>query len=216
MVFCRNLLIYLHADAKRIAMDAVRRLLASGGTLVVGHAEAAIAREHGFAPIGGAGAFAFAEAVSRPAPHAVLDRRDGGRVGSRPPRSPEPKGAGARSAGAPEASAAPGPADVESALSRAGRLADAGHLQEALEMCREHLALLPGSADGHFLMGVLHDAEGRRRLAVSCFRKALYLDPSHLGALHHLALKYETSGDAMAAELLRARARRARDRSGSE
>jgi chemotaxis protein methyltransferase WspC len=110
----------------------------------------------------------------------------------------------------------PAPVEPESALARARRLADAGHLQEALRVCREHLDRVPDSADGHFLMGVLHDAEGKWRLALPSFRKALYLNPAHPGALRHLALKYETSGDHTGAALLRARARRAGDDSGAE
>src|SRR3712207_8737759 len=39
LVFCRNLFIYLHAEARRRARDALARLLVPGGLLCVGHAE---------------------------------------------------------------------------------------------------------------------------------------------------------------------------------
>ncbi len=72
-------------------------------------------------------------------------------------------------------------------------------------------AACPDSAEGHFLLGVLHDALGHHDLAVGSFRKVLYLDPAHRDALLHLALKQEARGDGSGAALLRARARRAPD-----
>ena len=51
LVFCRNLLIYFHPEARLRAITALRRL-APDGTLVLGHAEAAFAREHGFTQSG--------------------------------------------------------------------------------------------------------------------------------------------------------------------
>jgi chemotaxis protein methyltransferase WspC len=98
----------------------------------------------------------------------------------------------------------------------ARRLGDAGQIDEAIRICTEYLLRVPGSADGHFLLGVLHDALGRSELAAVSFRKALYLDPNHREALLHLALKKEARGDGSGAALLRARARRSEDISTSE
>ena len=75
-------------------------------------------------------------------------------------------------------------------------------------MCGEYLQKVPGSSEGYFLLGVLHDALGHADLAVSSFKKVLYLEPNHLEALLCLALKQEARGDISGAELLRARARR--------
>jgi chemotaxis protein methyltransferase WspC len=216
LLFCRNLMIYLHAGAKTTVMTVARRLMASDGTLVVGHAEGAIARDHGFAPVGRAGAFAFGRAAPQKAPQAAPGPHDSRSPGAPPRRRAAPPAAAGPSPETPSASTRPPSVEPESALVRARQLADAGHLPEALRLCSEHLARVPDSAEGHFLMGVLHDAEGRWRLALPAFRKALYLNPSHLGALQHLALKYETSGDQTSAALLRARARRAGDDAGDE
>jgi chemotaxis protein methyltransferase WspC len=81
-------------------------------------------------------------------------------------------------------------------------------LHSAIQVCGDYLKQVPGSADGYFLLGVLHDALGHADLAVSSFKKVLYLEPNHLEALLCLALKQEARGDRSAAELLRARARR--------
>jgi chemotaxis protein methyltransferase WspC len=78
------------------------------------------------------------------------------------------------------------------------------------------LQRVPDSAEGYFLLGVLHDALGHVDLAVRSFRKVLYLDPTHREALLHLALKQEARGDGPGAALLRARARRAEDLSTTE
>src|SRR5262249_6016410 len=97
----------------------------------------------------------------------------------------------------------------ESLLEAAKQLADAGQLHSALPLCAEYLQQSPDSAAGYFLLGVLHDALGHSDLALSSFRKTLYLDPNHQEALVWLALKQEARGDHEGAALLRERARRA-------
>jgi chemotaxis protein methyltransferase WspC len=106
--------------------------------------------------------------------------------------------------------------EEEPALTRARRSADAGQLEEAIRICAEYLKRVPDSAEAHFLLGVLHGAEGRWQLASPSFRRALYLDPFHVDALHHLALKHEATGDRVGAALLRARARRASEASSGD
>lgn len=216
IVFCRNLMIYLHASAKAVTMAAIRRLMEPDGMLVVGHAESAIARDHGFTPIRRAGAFAFVKAIPGIVEHAPGVVRQTDSPGVPKPRSTVPAAAVVSPRAAVPPSNALALAPPESALTRARRLADAGYLQEALQVCREHLERAPDSAEGHFLMGVLHDAEGSWPLALPSLRRALYLDPSHLGALRHMALKREASGDDMGAERLRDRARRVGEASGGE
>ena len=206
IVFCRNLMIYLHPPAKALVMAAVRRVLAPGGVLFVGHAEAGIARQHGFSTMGRAGTFAFTDGGNeRPAAPARLPRPA--------PAPPPPTRITARPAARAVQAARPEP---DSSLARARELADAGRLDEALGVCTAHLERLPDSADGHFLMGVLRDAMGERGLAALSLKKALYLDPRHLPALKHLALTREAAGDPAGAALLRDRARRAASPSGGK
>jgi chemotaxis protein methyltransferase WspC len=218
LVFCRNLLIYLHPGARLLAMAALRRLVSENGVLVLGHAEAAFAREHGFATTGPPSAFAFVKkhgsAILPKAPSST--RQDVRPVAPLRPwtlvRDTIPA---APVAPADVASVSP-PETEPSLLESARQLGDAGQLHEALRVCREYLQLVPDSSEGHFLLGVLHDALGEVELAVSSFRKVLYLDPNHQEALLHLALKQEARGDGPGAALLRARARRAEDLSTTE
>jgi chemotaxis protein methyltransferase WspC len=217
LVFCRNLLIYLHPEARLIALTALRRLVADHGVLVLGHAEAGFAREHGFTPTGPPAAFAFTRIGGRHAPKARPANPE--RVA--PNFAPISSSVAARSATiapvlAANAAVVAALEDELSALTVARRLGDAGQIDEAIRICSEYLQGVPGSADGHFLLGVLHDALGRSELAADSFRKALYLDPNHREALLHLALKKEARGDGSGAALLRARARRSEDVSTSE
>ena len=220
LVFCRNLLIYLHADARSLAMTALGRLVTESGLLVVGHAEAAFVREHGFTPVGPAAAFAFSKsgagAVLKPRPK--LDRHV---LPSISPRGAFVSFRGPSTAPNPQAKSANGvagspPQPEVSPLVIARQLGDAGHLQEGLRVCADYLQRVPDSPEGYFLLGVLQDALGQGDLAVSSFRKVLYLDPAHREALLHLALKQEALGDRSAAALLRARAQRAEDLSTTE
>ena len=63
VVLCRNVLIYLHAEARARVMRTLGSLLEPGGVLIVGHAEAGIALEHGFRVHGAPEAFAFVSAA---------------------------------------------------------------------------------------------------------------------------------------------------------
>ncbi|HEX4346129.1 MAG TPA: CheR family methyltransferase [Vicinamibacterales bacterium] len=219
IVFCRNLLIYLHGRARTSVLRAIRRLLAPDGVLVVGHVEAEIAREHGFNSVDRASAFAFrAGAAGTPASTGGVSRHRT----VRPRLSPIASGAPVvprNVAGAtPRTDMQPGDEDVVAAglLARAGELADAGRHAEALRVCEEHLHRRRDSANGYFLMGVLRDAMGERPLATALLKKALYLDPHHVDALRLLALAREAAGDPLGAALLRARARRADELVGAD
>ena len=222
IVFCRNLLIYLDAEARLLAMTALRRLITERGLLVLGHAEAAFAREQGFTPMGPAAAFAFGKSgagvVLKPP-----DRGDQRVVPSVSHRLSPVLTSGASTATVapapvkPTSGAVLSPAQPEvSPLVIARQLGDGGQLKEGLRVCAEYLRRVPDSPEGYFLLGVLQDALGHDDLAVGSFRKVLYLDPTHREALLHLALKQEARGDQSAAALLRARARRAEDLSTSE
>jgi len=211
LVFCRNLLIYFHAEARLLAITALSKLLTADGTLVLGHAEAAFAREQGFTQIGPAGAFAFHQANSRvmrklisPAsrpkrPLGVVLPRSPSAAVNVSPRVPIPPLPG---------DAVSSPEHEVSPLTVARQLADAGQLEDALKLCSRHLQRVPDCADAHFLMAVLQNALGHIELAASSFRKTLYLDPNHREALLHLALNREALGDKPGAALLRARALR--------
>jgi chemotaxis protein methyltransferase WspC len=88
------------------------------------------------------------------------------------------------------------------------RLADAGRVAEAAEACEAHLRAHGPSAPAFYLMGLVRDARGQASDAEACYRKALYLDPTHSEALAHLALLMDTQGRQADALVLRNRMRR--------
>jgi chemotaxis protein methyltransferase WspC len=207
IVLCRNLLIYLDAGGRSRAIAMLARLLAPGGLLVVGCAEPAIVRTHGFGSTGAAAAFAFRAGT-------VTTTPVGASRASRPTRP-------ARAPHVPtrvrlvRREPAPAVASATAPLARAEALGDLGRIDEAIRLCREHVGQQRDSVEGHFLLGVLQDAAGRHDLAVHAFRRALYLDPAHDGARAHLALKLEAGGAAGAAARLRTRTGRPVDTTGA-
>ncbi|HPQ14999.1 MAG TPA: CheR family methyltransferase [Bryobacteraceae bacterium] len=169
-VFCRNVLIYLSAGARKVVFENLKRLLKRDGVLFTGPAELAAFVTEGFRPLPHAGAYA----CTRPAaPRA--------KPAARAARRPAP-------AELPKPSPAPSPPAWKRRLEDARRLADAGELERASALCDEVLAVEPLAADAHFLKGLVEEAQGRMRSAEEWFRKALYIDPDHYDALLHMSV----------------------------
>jgi chemotaxis protein methyltransferase WspC len=192
LIFCRNLLIYLHPAARRRALDALDRLLAPHGLLCMGHAEPLDFVDARFARTGPEGAFLY----RRPMPA--------------PPDPPRPTVASPRREPAPllpagPPSVAPVPVDL---LARARQQADAGRLDDALATCQAQLECGEASPDLFGLMGVLYQARQDKGAAAQCFQRALYLDPAHHESLTHLMLLCQEQGDERQAERLRRRLER--------
>jgi chemotaxis protein methyltransferase WspC len=211
VIFCRNLLIYFDRPEQDRAVQILTRLLAPGGVLFVGSAEAGLFLEHGFVSARVPLAFAFHKAGARPA-------RPPGTAGRAkykldhtvvvPPPKPATK-ASLRSSSPTSPPAEPCKAAAGRWIEEAQRMADAGHVIEALQHCERHVSADVPSAQGFYLMGLLHDAGGHPQQAGECYRKALYLDPAHHEALVQLAMLLKVSGDIRGAQLLLDRAQRA-------
>ena len=87
-------------------------------------------------------------------------------------------------------------------------LADAGHLDDAIRLGEGALTSADPSAELLAIMGTTYAASNDEVRAEACYRRALYLDPSHADAMLHLALLLGQRGDDAGADRLRARARR--------
>jgi chemotaxis protein methyltransferase WspC len=203
VIFCRNLLIYFDRSTQHRAMTSLASLLAPGGFLFVGPAEAFLASGSGFASINHAMSFAFRRTGTKPAESAPVPVRTAAtpvKTHSRLRTRPEVK------VHRPPAQPLTAPPIADLLVVR--RLADAGRLREAAEACELHLQHHGPSSEAYYLAGILKSAAGNREGAAECYRRVLYLEPEHGEALLHLALLTETLGDTPAAERLRARARR--------
>jgi chemotaxis protein methyltransferase WspC len=238
LVMCRNLLIYLHPAARAQVLATLDRLLAPCGLLCTGHAEPLSLLDRRFRPTGPPGFFLYRRddggsaqcpglAPGRLTPASTPERLvsvDAPGLPRGDSRSGLP-GPGSNNREAPRA--CPGAPNVGGnlppvetnvtnpgaspghPLAEARTLADAGKLDEALASCRAHLGAAGPSAELYSLLGAIHHARHERAEAANCFRKALYLDPAHAGALTHLMLLSEEDGDTAAADRLRRRLARA-------
>ena len=85
------------------------------------------------------------------------------------------------------------------------RLANAGRIAEAINICQQRLKQQKTSVDLFYWLGLLHDSQGQNTQAAEYYRKALYLDPQHQETLAHLAMLLAAQGDIAGAKRLQAR-----------
>ena len=209
IILCRNLLIYLTADARAKVLDRFVRLLADGGLLVVGHAEALEVIDKRFVNTGVASAFTYTlrGEEAPPRPPTLM-----GTPNARRPTPPAmAKVADTRRPTPPPmtrlADPVAGPVNL---LGGASALADQGNLPAAAALVEQHLASAGADASAWALLGSIRQAGGDHTRAEECFSKAVYCDPTMYTALVQLALLLEKRGETKAAQQLRARAERAK------
>lgn len=200
VIFCRNALIYFTGETQRAVVERLGTVLSEDGLLFLGPVEPPVALQCGFATAGLPMAFACVKKAgaieSPPLPWTRPSRRPLRSSPSRKKPAPSRK-----PSSLPQAVQKEPPAD---SLEAARALADAGEEESAAAML-DRLAA-PADPDFFCLRGVVSGALGRSDLAEACYRKALYLDPSHQEALAHLTLLLELGGRTTAASHLRRRA----------
>jgi len=218
IVFCRNLLIYMTADARSRAEQAIDRLLAADGILVLGAAEPPILKGS-WRPVAGNSVFTLRRGTQ------TTDRSPD--VPRRPPSPPDVFAmTGIRTArvSPPDVSAGQPPADeadaprtatLDDVLREAGSLANANRHHQALSLCLRHQETAAPSARIYFLMGMLHQAVGDLERAEDCLQKTLYLDANHDEAFLSLAIIASKRGDDRMAEQYRRSAARVVARKGA-
>lgn len=222
IIFCRNVLIYLTDEARRLTLENIGRLLAPDGILFTGHAEMGIPLQQGFTAVRHARAFACRRRDMMPycvpnpefqsSPHHA---KNGDRT-KRPATPPKP--AAERRAPPSIAVQAPTPqapspqtptpqtVAIEVLHAEALALADRGLFDEAAALCRQYLREQRPHADGYCLLGLIHEAARQSGEAEECYLKALYLDPDHYETLIQLSLLYRQQGNGRKAVLYRRRA----------
>lgn len=204
VIFCRNLLIYLDADARVRVERTLDTLLAPDGILVLGAAEPPIMRG-GWMPAGGLSVFALRRAPTAPSASASSPS---GRPAA--PRHPAPAPAALRPAPvARQEAVTPPVTPLDDVLREAGALANAGRLADALAVCERARAERPPSPELFFLMGMIQQSAGDLDRAEGSLHKTLYLDATHDEALLALALIAAQRGDDRMAETYRQSAARA-------
>ncbi|HSI22491.1 MAG TPA: CheR family methyltransferase [Methylophilaceae bacterium] len=213
IIFCRNLLIYFDRATQDNAVRVLQRLLKATSMLFVGPSETGLMLSHDFASAKVPLAFAFRKidtaaraSVPAPAPQP--------RPLMRPSAAPQPVAKKTAPPSAkPVAATRPGTQQAPAAkpdggMEAAARLADQGRLAEAEKACVAHLHSHGPSPQAFYLLGLIRDASGNLPEAAQYYRKALYLDPSHVECLSQLAYLLEKQGDAHGAQVLRNRVSR--------
>ena len=221
LIFCRNVLIYFSEAARARVLATLEAALVDDGWLVTGHAEGSGVVAPRFVSARVPRTFAFRKATL-PGAARESAAADSGRA-VRPPvvtRKAQDWAASARpaAAGAARARVTTTPARAKAtaprretraivpSLAEIERLADAGDVTRAAESCRAYLAAHPASSHAHYLLGLVESARGARDAADVALRRAIYLDPSNVAALVHLAGERRKAGDTTEATQLMRRA----------
>ncbi|MEI6808369.1 MAG: CheR family methyltransferase [bacterium] len=220
IIFCRNLLIYQHAEARAHIIATLDRLLNSGGLLFVGHAEMMSLVANHYEPVRHSGTFAYCKTKigkCSAVPELKFTRNsstDRGTAGcGRRNISPDENQM-------PQPTLPVQPADVTAPIHESSSkaridlvraLADQGRLDDAAANCKDLLKENPQLAEAHFLMGLIQAAAGQVQAAEECLNRTLYLDANYYEALVHLSLLKAQCGDEAGAERLRRHAGRVRD-----
>ncbi len=189
-IICRNLLIYLSERARSLVLSSLYHALREDGLLILGVAEAAIAKGKLFRPHGTGVNPVFEKSDGR-AWSAPTPRRSKPRVVKAPPplirqEKPVP---------VPPPPPAPEPeSEPELTVEQVRTMADSGQLVEARAAAQK---LLEGGAEAelYYLLGLISTALGNDGRAEEELRRAVYLDPEHGEALLCLALLYERKGE---------------------
>lgn len=236
VIFCRNLLIYMKAAARREVFDRLDQLLLPGGVLFSGHTETIFWHQQGYIPLPWDRSFALSKPVSSQASKkspivkgakALLPsaRRRGTGVSMESRSDSE---GGVHETGAPDVSIVSGEvhdkqkaADpvsmsrrplIDKQIQEARRLADQGRIDLALQLCQECAQKSGPAAELYCLMGIIHMAGQDLKNAEDCFLKAIYLDPGNYESLVHISFLYRQKGDQKKAALYMERAGRQADR----
>jgi chemotaxis protein methyltransferase WspC len=215
-IFCRNLLIYLDQSAQDRAIRALKRLLAPEGVLFVGPAEAALMFNHDLVSIKRPMAFAFRQVKAIVVPPKQPTRQKTVSLRSKPAAFAPPVFKSRPHLKTQRVSITRSKSllsgKIGADLKLAHRLADEGRLEEAIKACNNYLKEHSSSVEALHLLGVICEAKGDRERAGGYFRKVLYLNPEHHESLMHLAYSAEKEGNISAAQNLRARAQRVKER----
>ena len=211
-IFCRNVLIYLTPTAKETAVAKLDALLAMGGLLFVGHAEALTILRKRFVADADVASFAYRKQLEA-APKARSSGASGGKFEIVQPKKPASSSVIPRVPPLPpkresaEEKLPVRPTDVTSTeLTREAKLAQAAHLADrreyiqAARLCQELLTAGGPDARAYLLLGMIELEGGRAAEAEAYFHKVAYLDNGNVEALLALASLARQRGDHEEAE----------------
>ena len=196
VIFCRNLLIYLHEEACSQVLQAIDHRLIPGGLLFMGASETGKIDLTRYTSVRQSFTFAFRK-LNTPQSLASLPEKK-----PVPPTTvvipPTNRAVSVRRNAIDPTPSVP---DLQTII----QFADRGQLTEAIALCQTYLDRDRTSADAYFLLGQLHQSTQQDAQAVQCLQRALYLNPNLQTALRALILLKERQGDRASADRLQQR-----------
>ena len=218
VIFCRNLLIYLHPAARANLTERLSGWLSPSGLLFVGHAERIESLRPRFQFV--AEPHTFALRASEPEqPTVSASEGSEHRPAARPVAVTRPVRPTLREALAPASGGRQSPDSCPASvptLRQASALADSGDLDGALLAAEAMIEAQAPSADAFALLGSVHLAKGNLPLARKSLIKSLYLDPHREETLLQMALVYQRLGNQPQAARYRRRAAQSHHAGSSE
>ncbi|MDQ6978648.1 MAG: CheR family methyltransferase [Mariprofundaceae bacterium] len=190
IIFCRNLMIYLHADARLEAAKTLTRMLEEGGTLFSGNAENSAVWHGYFQSQRIAMTFAMSHADPLTSTH---------RFAITPYQKP------ARPASVPPVTKSVAAVSPHYTLASVQQAANQGNTTAVIRQCEALLQRQPHTSELYFYLALAHESQGRATEAVKKLRQAVYLQPHYQDALQHLALLLDAQGELQAAQRVRQR-----------
>lgn len=168
-IFCRNVMIYFRSDTTRRLVERFHESLFDGGVLFLGHSETLWGISEVFRLEQREKIFYYRKSRAESAP--PRPAAASGSTGSTAPPRAVPRA---------EPPAHPPAADSSPAMKlvlSAERLADEGHFEDAVAVCRQAAALDPGCPEAEYLMAFLLRGHGRHAEALYHAERALERDP---------------------------------------
>lgn len=237
IIFCRNLLIYLEPSARAKTLQILDRLLVKNGLLFVGHSETAQISASRFLSVRHPFTFAFRKVDNSPSVKGIDEQRNRETTqryyhtkktfSATQPDFSQSQTSRSNTLTAKQLlkqnppllppltpQTLEEPNKGKTLLKTAKDLADQGQLKEAATLCETYLSQNRLNPEAYFLLGQVHQAEGKEQQAEQYFHKAIYLKPNYNEALLHLALLKEHHGDFKSAALIRQRIQRINQSSG--
>jgi chemotaxis protein methyltransferase WspC len=210
------MLIYFDVPSQGEAMDILTGLLKEDGILFLGHAESGVLLDRDYEPVEAKGSFAFRKVKRRNERisfltdtqkiyKAELDRQLSARKRKYIEKEKVVKKVKKllrKEEREPEAR------KMENFLDKAKAYADRGMLEEAENICRQHMAENKLDPEAYFLLGLISMSLRKYSDAEGFFNKTVYLKPDHYDALINLSAIKERAGDHKAALRFRDRAER--------
>jgi chemotaxis protein methyltransferase WspC len=215
VIFCRNLLIYFDAAAKKKTINTLARHLSDKVALFVGHAEGTAVSHHGFFGLNLSKSFAFAKKEYAVAINEALDTNNPIKLVAPNYASAITQTANRRGEQEENGSAriqTPDLVEIASDIALARQHADAGLFKEAVTICENLLSEGHESAEVYYLLGQVAGSTEDYLMAEEYLKKAIYLNADFYDALIYLSIIVERLGQPDKAATIRSRAQRVKQR----